>query len=164
MEDCPLTVERTSFSETQESALAWELRRNGRRIKSFTRFFSKNRGNGRGRAPSQVLSYRTSEADHSFATDHEACAALGKYSKKTFSTNRAPLKGALLCLETEIDFRESLIFHLTIPPKAVIIKKNKLVSGGQPGTHPVPGGQSHPAFFIGGSLSWTTVERGFCPS
>ena len=56
MEDCPLTVERTSFSETQESALAWELRRNGRRIKSFTRFFSKNRGNGRGMSPGVQIS------------------------------------------------------------------------------------------------------------
>ena len=38
-----------------------------------------------GRAPSQALTYRTSEADHSFATDNEACAAPKTYSKKTFS-------------------------------------------------------------------------------
>ena len=40
-----------------------------------------------GRAPSQALTCRTSEAEHSFAIDNEACAAPKKYSKKTFSIN-----------------------------------------------------------------------------
>ena len=55
--------------------------------KKFYSIFSKNRGSGEGRALSQVITFRTSEADHSFATDNEACAAPKKYSKKTFSTN-----------------------------------------------------------------------------
>ncbi len=40
-----------------------------------------------GRAPSHALSHRTSEADHSFATDNEACAAPKKYSKNKFYHN-----------------------------------------------------------------------------
>ena len=37
--------------DTSQSALALGLRRNGGSQKSFTRFFSKNRGNGRGMSP-----------------------------------------------------------------------------------------------------------------
>ena len=74
------------IAETQNPALAFQFQRNVGRIKSFTRFFSKNRGGGEGRALSQALICRTSEVDHSFATDNEACAAPKKCSKKTFST------------------------------------------------------------------------------
>src|SRR5699024_4486514 len=86
------TVEKQVWRK-RKTALALKSRRNVRKIKSFTRFFSKNRGNGRGRAPSQALTCRTSEAEHSFAIDNEACAAPKKYSKKTFSTSsNAPIR------------------------------------------------------------------------
>ena len=75
---------KTSLAETLESALALELRRNGGSLKSFTRFFPKNRGSGEGRALSQAPTSRTSETAHSFATDNEACAAPQKYSKNFF--------------------------------------------------------------------------------
>ena len=54
------------------------LQGNVRRMKSFTRFFSKNRGSGEGRALSQAPACRTSEAVHSFATDNEALRSTQK--------------------------------------------------------------------------------------
>ena len=47
----PSDCRKTGLAETQESALALELRRNGGSLKSFTRFFSKNRGSGEGMSP-----------------------------------------------------------------------------------------------------------------
>ena len=72
-----------------KTALACKLRRNGGSQKSFTRFFSKNRGSGEGRALSQAFACCTSEAVHSFSASNKVCAARKTYSNITFQQPEA---------------------------------------------------------------------------
>ena len=78
------------IAETPNPALAFQFQRNVGRIKSFTRFFSKNRGSGEGRALSQAVTSRTSEAVHSCCTCNEACAAHKICLKQTTAAGGIP--------------------------------------------------------------------------
>ena len=78
------------IAETPNPALAFQFQRNVGRIKSFTRFFSKNRRSGEGRALSQAVTSRTSEAVHSCCTCNEACAAHKICLKQTTAAGGIP--------------------------------------------------------------------------